>query len=381
MTRVSVRPRLLEWARERAGLAGEALADRFPKLGLWEQEKAQPTMRQLEDSSRARRTHLGYFFLAEPPEERLAIPDFRTLRDHTIRTPSPDLLETVQAMERRCDWLRDFLIEEGHEPLAFIRSAPEAEKPARLAETIRTAVGLPEHWADHKHTWEEALRALRAAIDDLGVLVVINGVVGNNTHRRLDVAEFRGFVLVDDYAPLIFVNGADGKAAQVFTLAHELVHLWIGQSGVFNLPRLPPGDFPQEQFCHQVAAELLLPEAVLREIWPQFRGAADRFQRVARRFKVSELVAARRAMDLGLIDRETFFEFYDAYEVDLERKTKKAGGDFWATQDMRVGTRFGTAVVRAAREGRLLYRDAYELTGLRGRAFDKYARELGFGAA
>jgi len=99
------------------------------------------------------------------------------------------------------------------------------------------------------------------------------------------------------------------------------------------------------------------------------------------RFKVSTIVAARRVLDLGLISKKQFFKFYDDYQKDERRRKeakKKKGGDFWNTQSVRVGQRFGTAVARAAREGRLLYREAYQLTGLSGKTFDRFAENLGF---
>ena len=101
-------------------------------------------------------------------------------------------------------------------------------------------LGLERNWAQTQQTWTTALETLRHAIDAVGVVVVTNGVVGNNTHRKLDPGEFRGFVLVDQHAPLVFVNGADSKAAQMFTLVHELAHLWFGQSAVFDLRELQP---------------------------------------------------------------------------------------------------------------------------------------------
>ena len=124
------------------------------------------------------------------------------------------------------------------------------------------------------------------------------------------MSEFPGFVLVDEYAPLVFLNGADGKAAQMFTLAHELAHVWLGSSAVFDLRELQPAADEVEQACNRVAAEFLVPGDEMREVWSSVRYESERFQQIARRFKVSELVAARRALDLRLITRNEFLEFY-----------------------------------------------------------------------
>ncbi|HSF29461.1 MAG TPA: ImmA/IrrE family metallo-endopeptidase, partial [Candidatus Tectomicrobia bacterium] len=217
---------------------------------------------------------------------------------------------------------------------------------------------------------------------DTGTLVVINGIVGNNTRRKLDPAEFRGFVLVDEYAPLVFVNGADGKAAQMFTLAHELAHVWFGRSAAFDLQELQPADDAIERVCNWVAAEFLVPEGELRPIWSSDLPQSEPLQAIARRFKVSELVAARRALDLRLIAKDEFLRFYDDYRERERAAAAKGqgGGDFYASQNLRIGRRYGKAVVSAAREGGLLYREAYQLTGLHGRAFERYAASLGFGA-
>lgn len=113
---------------------------------------------------------------------------------------------------------------------------------------------------------------------------------------------------------------------------------------------------------------------------PDFRTVRDEpFQFLARHFKVSPLVAARRALDLRLLNRPEFFEFYRKYQEDERRqKRKSSGGDFYATQGTRVGERFANAVIRAVKEGRLLYRDAYRFTGLHSKTFDRYADSLGF---
>jgi Zn-dependent peptidase ImmA (M78 family) len=367
--------------RARCDLAD--LRKRVPKLPDWLNGKSRPTLRQLEDFARATSTPLGYLFLAEPPEERLPIPHFRTLRDTHPERPSPDLLETVQAMQRRQEWLREYLIEEGQQPLPFVSSAGPADEPIGVAGEIRRVLGLREGWAAGHPTWTEALAELREKMEAAWILVAVNGIVGNNTHRKLDPEEFRGFVLVDQYAPLVFVNGADAKAAQMFTLAHELSHLWLGSSAAFDLRELQPADDETERACNRIAAEFLVPERELRECWRAVDQESEKFQAIARRFKVSELVAARRAQDLGLISRLQFNDFYQRYLQDERRKASKrsSGGDFYATQNLRLGRRFAGAVFRAAREGRLFYREAYQLTGLSGKAFDRYAESVSLGGA
>jgi len=378
MSKVAVKSDLISWARERSGLTINALVKRFPKFRDWERGEAL-TLRQLEALAKTTSTPLGYFFLPEPPEEKLPIPDFRTLPGAQVRRASPNLLETVQTMQQRQGWMRDFLIEQGQERLEFVGSVTLQDDPDQVASKIRAVLSLPNDWARRESTWTEALRLLREAAEEAGILVVINGIVGNNTRRKLDVNEFRGFVLADEYAPLIFINGADARAAQMFTLAHELVHLWIGRGGIFNFEEMQPANDEVELFCNRAAAEFLVPAAELRASWAEAQEADEPFQFLARHFKVSPLVAARRALDLRLLNRQEFFEFYRKYQEDERRqKRKSSGGDFYATQGTRVGERFANAVIRAVKEGRLLYRDAYRLTGLHGKTFDRYAESLGF---
>jgi len=244
---------------------------------------------------------------------------------------------------------------------------------------MRSALALDEDWAASEKTWEHALRALRRAMEDAGVMVVVNSIVGNNTHRRLDVEEFRGFVLVDQHAPLAFINGADAKAAQMFTLAHELAHIFLGSSAAFDLRQMQAARDPGEQACDRIAAEFLVPADQLGEEWAAVAHAAQPFQDLAKRFKVSEIVVARRSLDLGLIGREAFVAFYDEYRREWQGRAaaqKPGGGNFFASQDLRVGRRFASAVVRAVRNHDLLYSEAFELTGLHGDTFDKYASRI-----
>lgn len=379
-TRVQINPDLLQWAQKRARLDPETLHEKFPQLPDWLSGRAQPTIKQLEKFAARTYAPLGYFFLPEPPEERLPIPDYRTVGDRRVERPSPHLLDTIHAAQLRQEWMREFLIARGEPPLAFIGSRTVHDQAEDVANEMRRTLGLEPGWSRQSDTWETALRSLVQAIEGADILVMINGVVENNPHRPLDVREFRGFVLVDSHAPLIFINGADAKAAQMFTLVHELAHLWLGQGGVSGLPELLPSNHEIELFCNRVAAEFLIPAHDMRTLWTQIARQDDPHRRIARRFKVSPIVAARRALDLDLISRRAYFDFYERYREDAAERRERAsgGGNFYLTMGSRLGKRFPAAVYSAAKEGSLPYREAYRLTGLSGHTYDRFGRQFGF---
>ena len=378
MIRVPVPPEMLLWACNRAGRDVADVAERVPQLWAWIRSEQQPTLKQLERLAKVTHTPLGYLFLPEPPDERLPVPDYRTVSGAATAKPGPDLLDTLYTMQRRQAWLRDSLLWHEAEPLAFVGSSRVTDEPDAAGREMRRTLDLDEGWAAGLRTWQDAVGELRRAIEHLGVMAVINGVVGNNTHRRLMVEEFRGFALTDPYAPLIFVNGADAKSAQMFTLAHELAHVWLGTEGISGFETLLPGGTEVEDWCNRAAAEMLAPAREVRARWMEVRRLPKPFRSLARAFKVSPVVAARRALDLALIDPGTFFDFYEGY-VKRERRsgTRATGGDFFNNQNTRVGELFATQVLRAAMEGRISFKEAYDLTGLRGGTFQEYARRLG----
>ncbi len=256
--KVTLQPHVLRWARERAGLSVRELAEKMKaKLETvrgWE-EAGQLSFAQAEKLAKVTHTPFGYLYLETPPEEKLPVPDFRTVAGKEVLRPSPELLDVLGDALRRQDWFRDYLITNGEEPLFFVGSVTVQNDRDQVARNIRNTIHLDTEVRKSARTWEEALRLQVEAIEESGVLVMRSGIVGNNTHRQLSVDEFRGFALSDAYAPLIFVNSRDAKGAQIFTLAHELVHVWLGVSGVSNLQATYAPNHQIERFCNQVAAE------------------------------------------------------------------------------------------------------------------------------
>ncbi|MFN3842096.1 MAG: ImmA/IrrE family metallo-endopeptidase [Rehaibacterium terrae] len=373
-------PAVLRWAASRARLDELAIERRFRKWPLWVSGEAQPTLRQLESFARLTHTPIGYFFLAEPPELRLPVPDFRTLRDETLAEPSSELLDTLYLCQQRQEWYGEYARIHGLPRLAFVGSVTVRDAPEAVAAAIRTTLGVSVAERQRLPTWTDALRQLIAKAEDAGVLVMASSIVGNNSRRKLRVEEFRGFALADEAAPLVFLNAADSKAAQMFTLAHELAHVWLGASGVSDPAAGKVPELELERWCNRVAAELLMPMEDLHRARDPAADLPAEIQRLARLFKVSTLVALRRLFDGGYIDRETLWRHYRE-ELDRIRALERGqagGGDFYRTLWARTGKRFARAVMASTLEGQTLFQDAFRLLGVRKTStFYEAARELG----
>lgn len=368
-TEVNVSADMLTWAIARAGYELPEFTEKVPRVLDWIEGTKKPTVKQLENFSKKVYLPFGYLFLPEPPKEDLPIPFFRS-NGNQVDKVSINVYDTILLVQKRQDWLKDYLKDNDFEPLPYVGKYHQNENAYEIVEDIRRALDLPENWASAFGTWEEAMNHLVHAIEDIGTIVVFNGVVENNTSRPIDVDECRGFVLVDDMAPFMFINNADSKAAQMFTIVHELAHIWMGKSAGFDFRKLQPADDPIEQLCDQVAAELLVPRKAFNEIWNVFTN----IRKASRYFKVSEIVIARRALDTGNITKKEFFEFYESYKNRefIKKENQSSGGDFYATAKKRVSLTFASYVNQAVKSGQLLYRDAYKLTSMKGDTYEKF---------
>jgi len=366
---VTIKPDTLKWAIQRAGHAVQTYIDEHPLVGQWLSGEKIPTVKQLEAFAQKVHVPFGYLFLPQPPKEHLPIPYFRTGAKQQA-DPGLNVFDTVLLIQQRQQWLTEYLTENGSEPLPFVGKFKVNDGYQAIVNDIRQTLNLPEEWAATCQNWEKALDHLTHYIEEAGVIVTFNSIVENNTHRAIPVEECRGFVLVNNLAPFMFVNSADAKGAQLFTIVHELAHIWLGASAGFDNKRMLPADDPIEVLCDQVAAEFLVPAGAFSRLWAQQPTIAV----LARHFKASQIVIARRALDLGKLTRPRFFAFYNEYiaEVRKRKENQDGGGDFYLTQKKRLSLRFTAYVNQAVRENRLLYRDAYRITGLKGNTYDQF---------
>jgi len=383
--RINVQPAILEWAINRAGLSVNSLrGESIKDVERWLAGEKEPTLKQLQDFAKKVHVPIGYLFLDQPPVEKIPVPDYRTFDDNRPSHLSPDLIDALHEVQRRQDWMRDYLIEIGADKLPFVGSLTKKDSVEAAADKIRTDLGLALDWTVRHRDQDAARRFLRNTIDKAGILISVSGFVGLNTHRPFDPEEFCGFALLDDYVPALFVNNRNTLSSQMFTIAHELAHIWLGgHGGLFNQQPIDFGNssHKNEVFCNKIAAEFLVPKTLFLKKWDGKQKNGQRFRTLASVFKVSPIVVARRAFDLNLITSDQFFSFWHDEKRDWEEnKDKKLdkppGGNAFINYRAKLGKRFSEAVLSATRSGFLSYRDAFRLTGLQGGTFNEYMSRL-----
>ena len=383
LVRLDVDASLLQWAMNRSGKHVDELSKKqsLNDLGKWLAGTKKPTQSQLEKFARATYTPFGHLLLPEPPQEQPSpIPHFRTMSDGGTPGRSINLEDTIRIVEQRQEWIRDYLIGVGAEPLEFVGTSSVGDDPVEVSDSIRAALGLDPDWAARHAGWSEAQKYLCEQMENTRIFVSKNTMVHNNRYRPLDPEEFRGFVLVDEYAPFVFINGADVDGAQMFTLAHELAHIWMGKSASFDLRNLAADPTSRlETACNKIAAEFLASTEEMRQNWDQFsKRHDDPYKAASDHFKVSRIVAARRARDTGLVSQADFDDFYRRYvrEKKAWKETQRGGPSFNVIVPYRISKRFLKTVITAVGENELLYRDAHFLTGLKSETFDHISNRI-----
>ena len=381
--RVEVRPALLEWARARSRIAVSDWDRRFPRYEAWLAGDTTPTLKQLEEFAHKTHTPIGFLFLDAPPVEPTPIPDFRTVGDRPVggtEVVSADLLDVIYICERRQEWYRDHQLLNGETRLFFLDRATTETPFAQAAEEMANVFEWNAAERARCRTWDDALSRLRDNAEAAGVLVMISGIVGSDSHRKLDPNEFRGFALADAYAPVVFINGADSKAAQVFTLAHELAHLWLGATGLSDLEPVSIRDNTVERWCNRVAAELLVPMEEFRDLIGASADVRGQLQSLAEHFRVSTQVILGRFLEAG---RVTWDQYLREMAVERARvgaivAERGSGGNYYNTKPVQIGKRFARALLASALEGQTPYTEAFRLLGLKkASTFDGLADRLG----
>lgn len=345
--------------------------EKFSKYDKWMEGADYPTYNQLIELSKILHIPFGYFFLEKLPERKYPIPHYRTVQKGDFN-PSSELLETILFAQKIQEWAKDILLQWGLEKLSFCGKYKNNYNTEAVIEELKKIFEIENNWASRKYTWTEALNYLIEKAEEKGIFVIRNGVVGNNTHRKLNVDEFRGFVLYDEIAPVLFINNNDAISVKIFTLIHEVVHILIGQSTSFDLRNLQSANNEIEQFCDKCTAEFLVPAKEIRNIYTK----ETDLEKLAKHFKVSQIVILRRLLDTSIITQQEFYiQLDDLYKKEI-RTLQSSGGDFYHTIPNRLSKRFLSILNSSVKNNTILFRDALKITNLSPKTYDNLLKSV-----
>lgn len=365
--RVKISRNIYLWAIEESQKDFSEIQNRFKKIEAWISGESNPTFRELESLANFLGVPLGYMFLEEPPRTNLIASEFRTI-GNKIPEISKDLQDTLYIMARKKDWLSEHRRAKGWEKLLLDDFSNLSKGNVHLAKKY---INLDEFWYKELRDKDSAFKYLRQKLENKGIIVMQSGVVGSNNRRRLSVKEFRGFLLYDDIAPLIFINSRDSKAGKIFTLVHEYIHFLLREDDIFI------DEDSDETNINTITAEFLMPTSHILEQWDSDKPELEQTEELSKLFHVSELALAIKLKGLGKMSQHVVSMIRQQTERALkDRGAGKPGGDYYRTNRSRLGDSFLGAVIQGAESGDISYTYAFDLLGGSAKLYDYFKEEI-----
>ena len=374
--KLNISPAVIDWALR------YAKSDEIEKKLLsWKSGEKKPTAKQVEKISKKLHLPFAGFLFSEPFAENIPLLEYRTIKTLEIGEPSRELIDTIQNMTNIQDWMREYLLNVFAEKLSFVGCLKDEKNVMNIADKIRRVLKINLNWQKDIFKNVFPFKFFREHLESIGVIVMLNGVVGTNPHRALDNSEFRAFTLIDDYAPLVFINSNDSESGKLFSLLHETVHIFLGNNSLFNADDKQNTTNPIEKLCNAVAAEILVPKILFDVAWKKDIDSIEQIKTLGKEFRCSIVVIARRALDFGLIDMdlyniiaETARKQYLSYKE--KQKQQEGGGNHYNTLKSRINERFLLTLDDAIWEGRATYTDAFKLTNTNSKTYDELIRKV-----
>lgn len=384
MVKAAINPEILKWARIEAGLSLMEAANsakisskqkKTPdeRLSDWESGQDQPTVNQLKSIAKTYYRPFLTFFMQTPPVKAKPVEDFRTIGDHQIHHTSDKLSALIRQSLAKQSEIRTLLEEDGYRP-AFINHFGNVSINNSIEEVvyeIRSILLPPEIRNIPNNDKESLFKSLRDKIEEIGVFVLLIGDLGHHT-TQIDVDEFRGLALSDPIAPFILINSYDAKPAQLFTMLHELVHLWVDEPGISAQSPFKKTHNKIERFCNKITAELLLPRLLVKERWQECKNQSvyEIVNIIAKEFAVSRVTSARRLFELQLIKEDTWWGLYNSFKKELiaikkKQKESEGGPDYYVVKSNRLGNKYINTVLNSLDKGNITYTRAAGILGVK----------------
>jgi len=384
-----ITPNVLKWARESARMTEETAAAKasvtVDRLKEWEAGESQPTIRQAQTLAKAYKRPFALFFLPEIPRDFQPLQDFRKPGSKTLTTSSIFIIREIQQKEA---WISDVYSENQEEKLAFVGRYSIKDNPQAVANDILETLKInPESYKT-----DNPIKEWIDAAETNGIFVSRTSFI--HSRLKLDSEELQGFAIADPYAPFVFVNSDDWNAPQLFTLVHELAHIWIAETGISN--EVEPeirhkGKFhPVELFCNEVAANALMPIEIVSSFdTVSFQNLKDVYK-VARQLGVSSFAILVRALKLNIISAPHYQKLKKHADIDyaefLKREAEKkaiqkekdqpGGPNYFLLQLNRNSRLFTQTVLDAFRGGIIEPTLASNLLNVQTNKFQKLESQL-----
>lgn len=375
--RIKVNKEIYRWAIKESRKSFEEIEDRFENIGAWMSQDILPTFRQVEELANFLKVPLGYMFLDNPPKTDIIESEFRTV-GNKIPEISKELKDTLYNVGRKRDWLSDYRREKGWERLIPEDLLDLEEKDIySICIIAKEHLDIDEFWYKEYSDTRVAFNYLREKLETSGITVMQSGVVGSNNNRKLNIDEFRGFLLYDDIAPIIFINSNDSMNGKIFTLIHEYIHFLLQKDDIFIEEDIV-SENKNEQFINRITAEFLIPKDHIEELWDYNVDINKQIQDLSKRFHVSIVALAIKLKDMNKINQETVNETKKYTEAMWENNNKRTGGggDYYNTTRSRLGNSFLSTVIQSSESGDISYTDAFKLLDNSVKAYDYFKEEF-----
>lgn len=368
---------ILQWILD-TKLKNTSDNDNLQLVKEWLDGSKEPTLSKVEKLSRQIHVPFGYFLLNEPPEELPAMAEFRTLKSLKNHNPSDNLLDTISMMKNVQEWMHDYLIDAGMPELSYVGSQKKQSSMISLTAAFRDIFGIDENWMKGLTNCAKAFNEIKRVCTSHGILVFMNGIVGSNTRRKLNLEEFRAFSMMDAYAPLIFINVNDSETGRLFSLLHEMCHILMGENHIFDLELNSVGVPPVETMCNAVAAEILMPTKSFCKFWKEDHSSdvIEKVKNSTHQFPCSHIAAARKALELHLITRAQYHECEEVFKPNFKNIKKSGGGNYFRTQASHIDHRLLRALQNSILEGKTSYTEAFHLIRMNRVPFEKLIQHI-----
>ncbi|NLN49635.1 MAG: ImmA/IrrE family metallo-endopeptidase [Clostridiales bacterium] len=373
-TRIEIKKEIYHWALEESQKEYEEIINKFPRIDDWINGDNNPTFKQLQGFADFLKIPLGYLFLKEPPKINIMEAEFRSINNQ-LPDMSKNLKDTITAMDMKRNWMSDYRKDLGWDKLTIIEKFNQQKNGtiSHDASLAKELLGPEEDWYTAVKDHGMAYNFLKNKMEDKGILVMQNGVVGNNTRRKLEIHEFRAFMLYDDIAPIIFINNNDSLGGKIFSLVHEFIHVLLGHENLFIEDELYSTK-ENERYINRLTGEFLMPQARIKGFWDNQNEPLIQINDLASLLKVSETALAIKLKELKLIRQDTLDTVIDRAMryFDTNINEGAGGGNFYNTFNTRISPTFTKAVITSTEAGDTDYTYAFRLLGgIKGKTFDE----------